>query len=70
MYNRKCYRGYKQTYAVENSRWNGWKQYILGKISNFDHFQKMPQVWYKALYRLNGSQLAKMKKSIPDMSLP
>ena len=31
-----------------------------------------PAVAYKKSYttRINGSQLAKMKKSIPDMSLP
>ena len=26
--------------------------------------------WLFCLYKFNGSQLAKMKKSIPDMSLP
>ena len=29
---------------------------------SYDNFRK--------IYNLNGSQLAKMKKSIPDMSLP
>ena len=32
--------------------------------------QEQNYIWSKGLACFNGSQLAKMKKSIPDMSLP
>ena len=36
-FNRICYRVYTN-HAVENARWNGWKQYLLGIMSNFGPF--------------------------------
>ena len=53
--------------SVSSLKGYGWYKYLtLDRVSN----TFINQITYRRKIYVNGSQLAKMKKSIPDMSLP